>query len=63
MELITCCTRCGAKWEGDFEYCLTCEPVLAKAERAGIVGAFAEHQERIEDTKWLGEASEDDRNA
>ena len=40
MELITLCTRCGAKWEGDFEYCLTCEPVLAQAERRGIAGAF-----------------------
>lgn len=40
MECITQCTRCDARWEGDFEYCLHCEPVLAQAERAGIVGAF-----------------------
>jgi hypothetical protein len=59
MKCITVCTRCGARWEEDFEYCLNCEPVLAKAEREGIVEAFTEHQDRVEGTKWLGEASEE----
>lgn len=54
MECITVCTRCGAKWTGDFEYCLKCEPVLAQAERTGIAGAFDdraaydESEDRIE---------------
>lgn len=40
MECITQCTRCDTKWEGDFEYCPKCEPVLARAERGGNAAAF-----------------------
>jgi hypothetical protein len=33
MECLTVCTRCELKWDGDFEYCLNCEPRLARSER------------------------------
>jgi hypothetical protein len=53
MELITVCTRCGAKWEGDFEYCLKCEPVLAQAERRGIDNAFDDQEDYDNDNDTL----------
>jgi len=60
MKCITQCTRCDAKWEGDFEYCLKCEPVLAQAERRGIVGAFDDRD--VSDDSDDYDYAADDRN-
>jgi hypothetical protein len=42
METITVCTRCNSRWEGDYEYCPKCEPVLATAERERLREAFTD---------------------
>jgi hypothetical protein len=52
MECETQCTRCDLKWDEDFEYCPMCEPVLAQAERRGVVGGFND-QETADDFKGI----------